>query len=787
MNTMHKNHRLPILMNNKNIKIQSKQVEDSPNEEKSLLNSKLLISGMHCSACNQIIEFRLKKLHGVQKIIINITTHNADISWNPKQVSLGEIIESISSLGYGALPVGSAGELINREHKMSVWRLFVAGFAMMQVMMYALPAYLVPVPQIDGDLTPDIDRLLKLASLAITVPVVVFSAWPFFESARRDLRNRHVGMDIPVSVGIIVTFVASVWATFTGGPVYYDSLIMFVFLLLAARMIQSRVHNRSTSALRVLTKLLPLVSNKLPDYPANMRIEEINASQLVVGDIVLIQPGNKIPVDGIVISGISECDESLMTGESRAVSKSAGASLIGGALNLNRPLVMKAVRVGDDTQLSTLVRMMESAASEKPPLVQLADRYASLFLSVILLLAVLSALVWWQIDASRAIWIAVTVMVITCPCALSLATPGVMSAAIGQLARHGVLIARGRAIETLARATHFVFDKTGTLTQGRLKLIEMNILRQDPAFNRQTINQIISAMTAGSTHPVARALFSALSAQLHATKESQTQFFYDDVNEIPGSGIEVHHQNLHYRLGSLDFVKELNGANLIPPKSFSGRTLSVLGDEQGYIAVFALEDSLRNDAKFLIDFLQQQGKTVLLLSGDRNDVVNNAAAELGITTALGNLSPEAKHDAVKLLQQQGAIVAMIGDGMNDGPVLSLADVSIAMGQGAPISQARSDMVLISNDLRDLVYAVNTTSKSLSLIRQNLGWAVLYNVIAIPAAMAGILAPWHAAIGMSLSSIIVVVNSLRIYSVHHESKSVEQTLPGNSIHALVNAN
>jgi len=784
---MHKNLRLPIPMSYKNTTTQSTQAEDSSEEKKSLLHSKLLISGMHCSACNQIIEFRLKKLSGVQKIFINITTHNADISWNPKQISLGEIIESISSLGYGALPVGSAGELINREHKMNVWRLFVAGFAMMQVMMYALPAYLVPVPQIDGDLTPDIDRLLKLASLAITVPVVVFSAWPFFESARRDLRNRHVGMDIPVSVGIIVTFMASVWATFTGGPVYYDSLIMFVFLLLSARMIQSRVHNKSTSALRVLTKLLPLVSHKLPDYPENMRVEEINASQLMVGDIVLIQPGNKIPVDGIVISGISECDESLMTGESRAVSKSAGASLIGGALNLNRPLVMKTVRVGDDTQLSTLVRMMESAASEKPPLVQLADRYASLFLSVILLLAVLSALVWWQIDASRAIWIAVTVMVITCPCALSLATPGVMSAAIGQLARHGVLIARGRAIESLARASHFVFDKTGTLTQGKLKLVEMSILREETSFGGHTVNQITSGMTAGSTHPVARALFSALSAKLNTNTQSHIPILYDDVNEIPGQGIEARYQGSIFRLGSVDFVLELSGTSLNLPQAFSGRTLSVLGDKQGCIALFALEDSLRNDAKLLINFLHQQGKTVLLLSGDRNEVVNNAAAELGITAAFGNLSPEAKHDAVKRLQQQGAIVAMIGDGMNDGPVLSLADVSIAMGQGAPISQARSDMVLISNDLRDLVYAVKTTSKSLSLIRQNLGWAVLYNVIAIPAAMAGILAPWHAAIGMSLSSIIVVVNSLRIYSVHHKPKPDESELPASSPHLFVNAN
>jgi Cu2+-exporting ATPase len=634
--------------------------------------------------------------------------------------------------------------------------------------MYALPAYLEPVPLVDGDLTPDIDRLLKLASLALTIPVVIFSAWPFLKSAKRDLRNHHIGMDIPVSIGITVTFVASVWATFTGNPVYYDSLIMFVFLLLAARMIQSKAHIKSTTALHVLTQLRPLISEKLTGYPSSMRTEQINASQLVIGDMVLIQPGAKIPADGIVISGMSECDESLMTGESHAVSKAPGSSLIGGSLNLNRMLVMRTILVGDDTQLSTLIRMMESAATEKPPLVQLADRYASLFLTIILLLALASGMVWWQIDASRAIWVAVTVMVITCPCALSLATPGVMSATIGQLAKNGVLVARGRAIESLARATHFAFDKTGTLTQGKLKLIKMLILRDQTLIDAHTVRHLSIGLASSSMHPVSQSLLSALSEQSANTIKQQTPSF-EDINEIPGKGIEARYKNKSYRLGNIEFVYELCGAKIDIPPDLAGKTLTSLGDTEGYIALFALEDTLRNDAKYLIDLLHRQGKQVMLLSGDRCEVVSRAAAELGITIALDNLSPAAKHNAVKSLQQQGAIVAMIGDGMNDGPVLSLADVSIAMGQGAPISQARSDMVLISNDLRDLAYAIKTTTKSLSLIKQNLGWAVLYNVIAIPAAMAGILAPWHAAIGMSLSSIIVVVNSLRIYNVKNEHK------------------
>jgi Cu2+-exporting ATPase len=422
--------------------------------------------------------------------------------------------------------------------------------------------------------------------------------------------------------------------------------------------------------------------------------------------------------------------------------------------------------------------MMESAASERPPLVQLIDRYASVFLSTIVVLAILSGLVWWQLDSSRAIWIAVTVLVITCPCALSLATPGVMSAAIGQLAKNGLLVARGRAIESLARTTHFVFDKTGTLTQGKLKLLNTLIVSHKAHFDEHVILQLTIDITARSIHPVAQALYTALSNQ-QTKSPLVNQTYFEEINEIPGLGIEAHHQNTLYRLGNLDFVRELHGNKLELPPNWANKSISALGDQNGYIAVFALEDTLRNDAKQLIELLQKRGQEVILLSGDRTDVVNQAATELGINKALSNLSPEAKYNEVKALQKQGAIVAMIGDGMNDGPVLSLANVSIAMGQGAPISQARSDMVLISNDLRDLAYAITITSKSLTLIRQNLGWAVIYNAIAIPAAMFGILAPWHAAIGMSLSSIIVVVNSLRLYKISNQHRQADNMVASQS--------
>lgn len=727
----------------------------------ALRHEKLAIGGIRCAACVQLIEFRLQQLAGVASFKVNIASHRAEIAWDNRSTSLTRIIEAISDLGYSALPAGSKGLLEEREKKMALWRLFVAGFAMMQVMMYAFPAYLYPVAAVDGDLTPDIDLLLKLASLAITVPVVLFSAWPFFRAAWRDLRNRHVGMDVPVSVGVLVTFLASIWATFAGGPVYYDSLIMFVFLLLAARTIEAKVHRKSTAALRALIQLVPAHAEKLSDYPNSRQTIQVAAESLLAGDIILVPTGAHIPVDGLVLEGESECDEALMTGESHPVIKSRGSKLIGGALNLIGPLVMQAEQVGDQTRLSSLVRMMEAAANEKPPLVALADRHASRFLFAIMLLAIVSGIVWWQIDPARALWIAVTVIIVTCPCALSLATPGVMSAAVGCLANNGVLVARGRAIESLARTTHVVFDKTGTLTEGKLQLLDTLLLRDDASWHPASAQAAAARLAAGSLHPVSHAL-AGLSTQ-HAQYAHALPEFHG-IREIAGKGLQASDgSGQTYRLGSVDFVQQLHRQVMDIPSHYAGKTLAAFGDAHGPIALFVLQDGLRHDARDLIAFLLQQGQKVMLLSGDRTDVVEQVGRELGIVAAFGELGPTQKYEAIKKIQQQGGVVAMVGDGMNDGPGLSLADVSIAMGQGAPISQARSDVILISSHLGDLRHAFQTAAKAMLLIRQNLGWALLYNVIAIPAAMSGLLAPWHAAVGMSLSSLVVVLNSLRISS------------------------
>lgn len=744
----------------------------SPGEiDQQLVSEKLNLSGMRCAACVQLIEFRIRQLPGVTSFKIHPASHRADITWDAQSLTFKRILAAITDLGYGALPASqSLDELEQKENKRALWRLFVAGFAMMQVMMYAFPAYLVPVPQIDGDLTPDVDKLLKLASMIIAVPVIGFSASPFFSSAWRDLKNRHIGMDVPVSVGILLTFFASVWATFHGGAVYFDSAIMFVFLLLGARLIESRVQKRTTAALRILTQLSPALAQRFLAYP-QMTTETVDVASLQVGDYLLVAAGEHIPADGVVITGDSSCDEALMTGESLPVNKSTGSNVLAGAVNLQGALVMQAKEVGGATQLSALIGMMESASLEKPPLVLLADKHASRFLIIILVLAFVSGIVWWQIDPGRALWIAISIIVVTCPCALSLATPGVMSAAIGMLAKNGVLLAKSKAIQAMATATHIVFDKTGTLTMGKLQVRDML-----PGDGTLASEAIAMALACQSSHPVARAIGDYL-AQKKSNHELADVADLSKVREVPGGGIEAECEGKTYRLGSVEFASDLHAQDLPIPPNFAGQTLSVLASEHGNLIWFALDDVLRDDAIATISNLKNKGKKILLLSGDRLDVVSKVAAQCDIQEAHAGLSPAGKYAIVQKLQAEGATVVMVGDGMNDGPVLALADVSVAMGQGAPISQSRSDVLLMSNRLLDLDFGMTVASKAYRLIRENLAWALLYNLLAIPAAMSGLLEPWHAALGMSLSSLIVVLNALRLYLLEQPAYLIPESDAG----------
>ncbi len=713
----------------------------------------LLLEGITCSACIWLNEQHVGHLPGVTAVNINYTTRRARVRWDESRIKLSEILGAIAAIGYRAYPYDAAKneEISSKERRDALWRLWVAGFGMMQVMMYAYPMYIA-----DGDMTADVESLMRWASFLLTLPVVFYSSAPFFRNAWRDIKLRRVGMDVPVALGVGAAFLASCWATLSqAGEVYFDSVTMFVFFLLGGRYLEMTARQKALSVTEALARLMPAFSQKMPNFPVDRSTEQCVVADLRQGDYVLVRPGDIVPADGRVIEGISCANEALLTGESKPVPKAPGELVTGGSVNAESPLVVQVEQVGESTRLSAIIQLMERAATEKPKIVVLADRIASYFVAALLLVAVLVAVGWTIVDPAKALWITVSVLVVTCPCALSLATPIALTVAAGALAKDGLLVTRGHAIETLSRATHFVFDKTGTLTTGRMHLVDVLPLS---GRTKEECLAIAAALEHASEHPVARALQQAASLQLPDTVAA--------INE-PGQGIEAVVAGRRCRIGRPDYALGLSAENL-PDAAIgwldSGDTVVVLGDESGCIALFRIGDEVRKESATLVAELRATGKKVILLTGDAPAVAHRVARQLGIDDVRAGVTPQGKHDCVTDLQAQGAVVAMLGDGVNDAPVLAQAQVSIAMGGGAQLARTQSDFILLSENLDHLRYGLRRARKTLQVIRQNLWWSFAYNFVALPLAIAGFVTPWIAGIGMSASSLLVVLNSLRIQRV-----------------------
>ena len=707
----------------------------------------LMLEGIRCTACVWLNESVLGRLPGVLGIGINATTHRAQLRWDPKKILLSEILAAVRRIGYRAYPYDARkAEAAQRsEQKQSLWRLFVAGFGMMQVMMYALPVYLAE----PGSMTPDIEQLMRWASLMLTLPVVFYSAGPFFAAAWRDLRLGRMGMDLPVALGIAVAFSASVWSTLSGhGEVYFDSVSMFVFLLLCGRYLEIRARHAVARSLDYLSRAIPEVALRLRPTGES---EQVPVSTLRPGDRVPVRSGERVPADGVVIEGKSFVDESLLSGESRPLARQTGDRLIGGSTNLADPLVMQVERIGADTVLSSIVRLMQQAATERPRLVANAERITGWFVAATLALAAAAAAVWWFVEPAQALWVAVSILVVTCPCALSLATPVALTVATGRLARQGLIVCRGHVIETLARATDVVLDKTGTLTLGQLRLTRTHALAD---MGEADCLAIAAALEQGSMHPIAEALIAA-GPQARAAR---------DARHHAGLGVEAELDGQVYRLGRPEFVVAAHKAPAPrqPPALAAGSSVAMLGNESRCLALFVFGDELRPDAREFVESLRRAGKRVHLLSGDRAETVGQIAAALAIDAVAADASPQAKLRYVQTLQREGRVVAMIGDGINDAPVLAQADVSIAMSDGAWMSQRQADAVLLSGRLGDLHAAFATSARTLAVIRENLVWALAYNLTAVPLAAMGMVTPWMAGIGMSASSLVVILNSLRLF-------------------------
>ena len=717
----------------------------------------LLLEGITCSACIWLNEQHVGKLPGVTAVDINYATRRARVRWDESKIKLSDILTAIAAIGYRAYPYDAAKneEVSRKERRGAMWRLWVAGFGMMQVMMYAYPVYIA-----DGDMSADIESLMRWASLVLTLPVVFYSSAPFFRNAWRDIKLRRVGMDVPVALGVGLAFIASCWATFIqGGEVYFDSITMFVFFLLGGRYLEMTARQKALSVTEALTKLLPAFAQKLPGFPDSRETEQKVVADLQAGDYVLVRPGEIVPADGRVVEGVSCANEALLTGESLPVPKQAGDSVTGGSINAESPLVVRVEQIGQGTRLSAIIELMERASLEKPKIVELADRIASYFVFALLIVALLTALGWYLVEPSQALWVTVSVLVVTCPCALALATPIALTVTAGSLARDGLLVTRGHAIETLARATHFVFDKTGTLTTGHMHLLDVRPLADQ---DREQCVAIAASVEQASEHPLALAL-------RHAAGSMSLVPAIDSLSE-PGQGIEAVVDGQRYRVGRPAYALALSGAELPGGAAEwleSGDTVVLLANTHGAVALFRIGDQLRPEAKRLIDDLRGAGKTIVLLTGDAPAVARRVAGELGIDNVRAGVTPAEKHACVTELQAAGAVVAMVGDGVNDAPVLAQAQVSIAMGGGAQLARTQSDFVLLSENLGHLHKGLGRAGFALQVIRQNLWWSFAYNVVALPAAIAGYVTPWMAGIGMSLSSLLVVLNSLRIQRLEND--------------------
>ena len=711
-------------------------------EGAAVCESRLVVQGMHCAACADAVEAAITRQPGVISAQVNAATRRVTVRWDRETTQASEWAQAAGAVGYRLLPahIASSQEELIKAQRSALWRLFVAGFCAMQVMMYSWPLYIAE----PGTISPDIDRLLRWASWWLSLPVLLFASQPFFASAWRDLRQRRIGMDFPVTIGILVTFVVSTAATYEpngpwGQDIWFDSLTMLVFFLLGGRYLEAKARARTAGALDGLMTRLP---ESVERQQANGTWQRVSARRLAVGDVVRLAPGQSFPGDAVVLSEAATVDEALLTGEALPLEKAQGQSVIAGSRNLAGRVTVRLTAVGRDTRFAQIVALMERALHERPRLAVLADRIAGPFLLGVLALAGAVAWFWWSQDPSRALSAAVSVLIVTCPCALSLATPAAMLSTAGALARQGILLQRVQALEALTGVGTVVFDKTGTLTNEHLTLQQVHTRAGADASEAL---RWAARLAQDSVHPLSLSL---------RGDDPFAQQPWATWQEHPGHGIEAcDEQGTRWRLGS---------ASWCGCTPLAGDAAQVhLADAQGWLASFAFAESPRAGAAETVQAFEHAGLSVQLLSGDQAAAVQRVADAVGIREARAQVSPEGKTQAIAQLQASGQAVLMIGDGMNDAPVLSQSDVSVVMGSGAALAQSHADVIVQSARPQDVWLLWRAAGATLRVVRQNLWWALGYNVVAVPLAAAGWMPPWVAGLGMAASSLVVVLNALRL--------------------------
>lgn len=712
----------------------------------------LSISGVACAACIWLLEREINAIDGVESFSINHTTHKAFIQWR-SPAALSDCLIKARQLGYNAKPYRHHEAKVSaiREKRIAVFRIAIAGIATMQNMMFSIPLYLGMYNGLDTQLI----SLFRWVSMFMAAPVILFSAIPFYQGAIRSIKAKHLGMDIPVTIALLVAYLASSYTTITTVPtlasdVYFDSVSMFAFFLLLGRFIEMQTRHRYITDDVDMDQLLPETANIVKDTV----IESVVSQRITQDDILRVKQGELLAADGIIVNGQSRFDESALTGEFLPVKKSHGDRVHAGTANIDDTVDVRVTANAKDSRLSSIVRLIGKAQAEKPRTQAIADTVASYFVALVLIACSATAWYWYNTEPSLAFAITLSVLVVTCPCALSLATPTALTGATSTLRRLGFLLTKNHALEAMGQADVVIFDKTGTLTEGSLSLSNTTCFS---SLDETQALLIASALERETNHPIA----SAFTADSTPTSKR-----VDALKNHMGYGVSGVIEGRTYFLGSASFITQsLAPATASPmPEAFTHQhqgPVVYLSDDSMLVARFELDDTLRAEAQPCIDALKLMQKQIVILSGDQEHSVKNVANKVGITTYKASCSPEQKLDYLDDLQSQGNKVVMIGDGINDLPVLSRADLSIAMGGASDLTKLNADAVLLNDHLASLSQAFQYSVKTSRIIKQNIAWAIAYNISMLPLAMSGLVPPYFAALGMSLSSLVVVFNSMRL--------------------------
>ena len=714
--------------------------QDFVTDSGTLREIQLTVEGLTCAACAWLIERHLMTLGGLRYINVNTTTHRARIKWDPDQLSLSDILKGFAQIGYRAYPFQTHQQeaLYAKEVRSYMFRLALAGLGSMQVMMCAVALYMDLFISVEDEFMV----YFKWISLLLSTPIMIYSAQPFYVGAWRSLKQGHLSMDVSVSLALIGAFIASMWATvFNTGEVYYDSITMFVFFLLLGRFLELRARRKASESSSNLARLVPIMATRIDDEGEH----EVAAKTLQVGDRVRVLAGATLPADGIIVEGQASLNESMLTGEQLPLLKQPGEQVYAGTINTDAPLQIRVSHRIEESRIAQIMRLQDHALDDKPAIAQMADQLSRHFILVLLIIAAAVWTFWHFHQPDQAFWVTLAVLVATCPCALSLATPTALTSATANLTRNGILLRRGHVLDVLTKANRIVMDKTGTLTTGEISLTHTQALAD---LDEAHCLAIARAMEVQSEHPIARAF--RLPADSIAVLPSARE-----ITPVIGHGITALVDGVRYRIGSARWLG-------LDPAQEHGRGLAIyLADEQQVLARFNLEDTLRPDARALIAAFKAAGLQTTVLTGDSSLQADEIARELGVDELVKGVSPDGKLAYLKAREAEGDISIMVGDGINDAPVLAGAHASFAMAGGTDLAKNSADAILLADDLSRLLEARVLAMRTRKIIIENFAWSIGYNLLVLPLAACGWLPPYLAAAGMSLSSLIVVTNSMRL--------------------------